>query len=105
MYWEVVPAESLGPVIGGQTGPTSRLGVRLSYSSADGRPWALSFRGDPETDSALPLTGFGFLEVPDLKFRFPRAYLEKLKRTQAELWPWAYDPNAPAGSKTAWRSE
>ena len=72
MYWEVVPIESLGPLIGGQTGPASRLAFRLSYSSADGRPWSLSFRGDPDTDAVLPLTGFGFLEVPDLKFRFPR---------------------------------
>jgi hypothetical protein len=105
LYWEVVPIESLGPAIGGQTGPTCRLAFRLAYSSADGRPWSLSFRGDPDTESAVPLTGFGFLEVPGLRFRFPRQYMEKLKRTQAELWPWAYDPKAPAGSKTAWHSE
>jgi hypothetical protein len=105
MYWEVVPSESLGPLIGGRTGPASRLSFRLSYSSADGRPWSLSFRGDPDIWAPLPLTGFGFLEVPEIRFRFPRPYLEKLKRTQAEEWPWAYDPKAPAGSKTAWHSE
>ena len=105
MYWEVVPTESLGPLIGGRTGPASRLSFRLTYSSADGRPWSLSFRGDPDIWAPLPLTGFGFLEVPEIRFRFPRPYLEKLKRTQTEEWPWAYDPKALAGSKTAWHSE
>jgi hypothetical protein len=105
LFWDVVPPESLGPVIAGRTGPASRLGFRVSYASADGRPWSLTFRGDPDTDSALPLTVFGFVQVPRLEFRFPRDYLEKLKRRQAGLWPWAYDPNAPAGSKTAWHSE
>jgi hypothetical protein len=105
LYWDVVPVESLGPVIGGRTGPATRLGFRLSYTSADGRPWSLSFRGDPDTDEAAPLAGFDFAEVPELQFRFPREYLEKLKRTQAELWPFAYDPTAPAGSHTAWHSE
>jgi hypothetical protein len=105
LYWDVVPIESLGPVIGGRTGPATRLGFRLSYTSADGRPWSLSFRGDPDTEEAAPLAGFDFVEVPDLRFRFPREYLEKLKRTQAELWPFAYDPKAPAGSNTVWHSE
>lgn len=105
VYWDVVPAESLGAVIGGNDGPLARLTFRLAYSSADGRPWSLAFRGDPDTESVLPLRGFEFLEVPDLRFHFPRAYLQKLKATQAQLWPWAYDPHAPAGSKTAWHSE
>ena len=105
LYWEVAPIESQGPEIGGRTGPAARLAFRLSYSSDDGRPWSLSFRGDPDTEAVAPLSGFGFIEVPELKFRFPRDYMEKLKRTQAEYWPWAYDPNAPAGSKTGWHSE
>jgi hypothetical protein len=51
------------------------------------------------------LSVFDFVPVPELRYRFPREYLARLKRTQAELWPWAYDPKAPAGSKTAWHSE
>jgi hypothetical protein len=43
--------------------------------------------------------------VPRLTYRFPREYLAQLKRKQADLWPWAYDPHAPPGSKTAWHSE
>ena len=105
LYWDVVSPASVGPVIGGQTAPVSRLAFRLSYSSPDGRPWSLSFRGDPDSWSAVPLSVFDFVPVPRLTYRFPREYLAQLKRTQAELWPWAYDPKAPAGSKTAWHSE
>jgi hypothetical protein len=105
LYWEVAPIESLGPAIGGRKGPCSRLAFRLSYPSADGRSWSLSFRGDADTESVAPLTGFGFVEVPGLRFLVPRDYLARMKATQAELWPWAYDPKAPAGSKTAWHSE
>ena len=105
LFFEVVPPGSVGPVIGGNTEPVTRLGFRLSYASADGRPWSLSFRGDPDAWSVVPLSVFDFIQVPGLTYRFPRNYLEQLKRTQAALWPWAYDPKAPAGSKTAWHSE
>jgi hypothetical protein len=105
LYWDVLSPESMGPVIGGQTEPVARLGFRLSYSSPDGRPWSLSFRGDPDSWSVNPLSVFDFVQVPGLSYRFPREYLARLKRTQAQLWPWAYDPKAPAGSKTAWHSE
>ena len=105
LYWDVVSPASLGPVIGGQTEPMARLAFRLSYSSPDGRPLSLSFRGDPDIWSVVPLSVFDFVPVPRLTYRFPREYLAQLKREQADLWPWAYDPHAPPGSKTAWHSE
>jgi hypothetical protein len=105
LYWDVLPPGAVGPVIGGQTEPMARLAFRLSYSSPDGRPWSLSFRGDPDMWSVVPLSVFDFVQVPRLSYRFPREYLARLKRTQAQMWPWAYDPKAPAGSKTAWHSE
>jgi hypothetical protein len=105
LYWDVVSPASVGPVIGGHTEPVARLAFMLSYSSPDGRAWSLSFRGDPDNQSVVPLTVFDFVPVPRLTYRFPREYLAELKRKQADLWPWAYDPKAPAGSKTAWHSE
>jgi len=105
MYFDVLPPGAVGPVIGGHTEPVTRLAFRVDYSAADGRARSLSFRGDPDTESAVPLSLFDFVQVPGLSFRFPREYLARLKRTQAELWPWAYDPKAPPGSKTAWHSE
>jgi hypothetical protein len=105
LYWDVLPPGAVGPAIGGQTEPMARLAFRLSYSSPDGRPWSLSFRGDPDMWSVVPLSVFDFVQVPRLTYRFPREYLARLKRTQAQMWPWAYDPKAPAGSKTAWHSE
>jgi hypothetical protein len=105
LYFEVLPPGAAGPVIGGQTELAIRVAFRLEYSPAAGQRWWLSFRGDPDTESVVPLSAFDFVQVPGLSYRFPRAYLEQLKRTQAELWPWAYDPKAPAGSKTAWHSD
>ena len=105
LYFDVVPPGSVGPVIGGHTEPMTRLAFRLDYSPPDSRPRSLSFLGDPDTESVVPLSVFDFVPVPGLRYRFPREYLAQLKRTQAELWPWAYDPKAPAGSKTAWHSE
>lgn len=105
LYFEVVPPGAAGPVIGGQTEPMTRLAFRLDYSSPDGRSRSLSFLGDPDSESIVPLSVFDFVQVPGLSYRFPREYLSRLKRTQARLWPWAYDPNAPAGSKTAWHSD
>lgn len=105
LYFEVLPPGAAGPVIGGQTELKTRLAFRLDYSSPDGRSRSLSFVGDPDTESVVPLSVFDFVQVPGLVFRFPREYLAELKRTQADLWPWAYDPKAPSGSKTAWHSE
>ena len=105
LYFDVLPPGAVGPVIGGQTDPTTRVAFRLEYDAADGRRRSLSFLGDPDTWSVVPLSVFDFVQVPGLTYRVPREYLERLKRTQAALWPWAYDPKAPAGSKTAWHSE
>jgi hypothetical protein len=105
LYFEVLPPGAVGPVIGGHTEPAIRVAFRLEYSAADGRPRSLSFLGDPDTESVVPLSVFDFVQVPGLRYRFPREYLARLKRMQAELWPWAYDPKAPAGSKTAWHSD